>query len=79
MDEAIEFYEKGVEIDPANAQCKTMLDKAKADKQKIDGAGFSAGQKSPFGPEALFKCMQDPECAEYFKDPSFMQTINMCM
>jgi len=56
-----------------------MLDKAKADKQKIDGAGFSAGQKSPFGPEALFKCMQDPECAEYFKDPSFMQTINMCM
>ena len=28
LDEAIEFYEKGVEIDAANTQCKQMLDKA---------------------------------------------------
>jgi len=80
LDEAIEFYEKGVEIDPANAQCKTMLDKAKADKDKIDGAGFSAGKQNPFGPEALMKAMQDPKVAKHFQDdPNFMNTINMCM
>ena len=83
LDEAIEFYEKGVEIDPANAQCKQMLDKAKAEKGSAGaGAGpFGGGPGgNPFGPEALMKAMQNPKVAEHFKnDPSFMTTVNMCM
>jgi len=56
-----------------------MLEKCKEDVNKVKGAGFTAGANNPFGPEALMKAMQDPECAEYFKDPNFMQMINMCM
>lgn len=65
LDEAIEFYEKGVEIDPANAQCKTMLDKAQVEQERASagpgaggmGGGMPGGGKNPFGPEALMKAM----------------------
>ena len=81
LDEAIEFYEKGVEIDPANAQCKQMLDKAKAEQSSAGaGPGLGGPGGNPFGPEGLMKAMQNPKVAEHFKnDPNFMSTVNMCM
>lgn len=73
-DEAIKFYEMGVEKDPNNKQCADMLAKCKQEKENPPQDG-GAGM---FGPEGMAKLAADPEIAGYMQDPKFMQTLMMC-
>ena len=49
LEEAIEVFEKGVELDPANAQCKQAMEKAQMDmaRAQMGGMGGMPGMPGP--------------------------------
>lgn len=68
-DEALKDYEKGISLDPENAQLKQGLEKCKKDKAEEE--------QGMFGPSAMAKLMQNPRIAGYFKDPMFSNTFEL--
>ena len=85
VDEAIETYKKGLEVDPNDA---TLQKDLKAAEQKKSsgagmgagaGAGMGAGGMNPAYLQAMLKLMQHPETKELFQDPNFMQSLQAIM
>lgn len=70
FDEAIEAYNKGLELDPNNGPCQTGLRDAEAAK-----AGPSAGANSMFGPQFMTKLMLNPETKPFLEQPDFLAII----
>lgn len=86
LDEAIETYQKGLEVDPNNAALKNDLKSAEEKKSKPPGGGFNFGGQGGQGPEmnqqylsALMKLMSNPETKDFMNDPGFMQQVQMIM
>ena len=81
FDEAITFYNKGIEFDANNAQCKQMLEKCEEEKivseMRASGGGMgggmgmpgSGGMNDPFSAEKLESLKTHPKTAAFFKDP----------
>jgi len=88
MKEAIENYEKGVELDPANAQCKQMLEQAEMQMAQQAFGGMGGGMpgmgggmpgQSPFSAEALEKLKTNPKIAKHLQDTQFKNLYDMCI
>ena len=95
MKEAIENYEKGVELDPANAQCKQMLEQAEMQMAQQAFGGMGGGMpgmgggmpgmgggmpgQSPFSAEALEKLKTNPKITMHLQDPQFKNLYDMCI
>ena len=58
VDQAIETYKKGLEVDPNDATLQKDL-KA-AEQKKSSGAGMGAGGMNPAYLQAMLKLMQHP-------------------
>mmetsp|Transcript_7375 Transcript_7375/g.12458 ORF Transcript_7375/g.12458 Transcript_7375/m.12458 type:complete len:144 (-) Transcript_7375:1103-1534(-) len=76
LDGAMEFYQKGLEIDPSNAQMQQGMSQIL--KEKRGGGGGMGGLGSMFGPEGEAKLKQNPRIAKYFEDPKFKTMWDMC-
>jgi stress-induced-phosphoprotein 1 len=72
FDEAKVAYEKGLSIDPNNAQCKEGL-------QQVSSAEAQANNPMAalFGPGMWVKLQSNPTTREYLKDPAFVQKMRM--
>lgn len=71
-DEAIQDYEKGIQLNPDNAQIKQSLQKCKDEKAEEE-----SGAMGMFGPQAMTKLMSNPRIAAYFQDPVFKNTFEL--
>lgn len=67
--EALASYEKGLEIDPSNANCKAEAARLQQ-RQGAPGAGGLFG-----GPEAFGRLLTNPETAAFCQDPAFLQKL----
>jgi stress-induced-phosphoprotein 1 len=79
LDEAIEAYSKGLELDENNAAIQQSLSQAIGEKQRSEGGmGGMGGPDGMFGPQAEAKLKQNPRIAKYFEDPLFRTKFEMC-
>ena len=82
----MDTYEKGLKIEPANAQLKAGEGKVHQDlaaKMRSQGGGGmggmgGAGLGGMFGPEGEAKLKANPRIAKYFEDPTFQTKWSMC-
>lgn len=65
-EEALEALQKGLEIEPNNAQIQGCIQNLQASNDPI------------FGPQGLAKLMQDPTVAGYFADVDFKNKFELC-
>jgi len=73
-DEAITSYERGLELNAANAQLVSGLESCRKEKAAAD-SDESGGM---FGPQQMAKLYANPRIAAYFQDPKFRNTFEMC-
>eukprot|EP00331_Platyophrya_macrostoma_P030711 CAMPEP_0176453916 /NCGR_PEP_ID=MMETSP0127-20121128/29553_1 /TAXON_ID=938130 /ORGANISM="Platyophrya macrostoma, Strain WH" /LENGTH=586 /DNA_ID=CAMNT_0017842927 /DNA_START=12 /DNA_END=1772 /DNA_ORIENTATION=+ len=66
-DAAEESYKKGLELEPANEQCKEGLQKVQE--------GKAEGAANPFLQQLIGKLITNPKTAGYMKDPAFVQKL----
>lgn len=85
LEESLEAYEKGLKIDPNNAQLKAGEAKVHQDlAARMRGAGGGmggmggSGLGGMFGPEGEAKLKANPRIAKYFEDPQFQTKWAMC-
>jgi stress-induced-phosphoprotein 1 len=71
-EEAIETYEKGLKIEPNNAQLLEGLQRA---QEKLTSSSNPIGQL--FTGENLAKLMTNPKTSKYFQQPDFVNMLNM--
>ncbi|CAH0556104.1 unnamed protein product [Brassicogethes aeneus] len=71
LDEAIETYEKGLQIDPSNAQLNEGLREVRVQKARA-----TSSFPNPFkGPDVVTKLRNDPRTKDYFNDPSYLMLL----
>ncbi len=73
-DEAIEAYNKGLEVDPQNGGLKQGLEAVQAAKAGPAGGGMG----SIFGANFMEKVRAHPKLSKYLEDPTFTQLLTMC-
>ena len=85
LEDSMETYEKGLKIEPANAQLKAGEAKVHQDlanQMRSQGGGMGgmggAGLGGMFGPEGEAKLKANPRIAKYFEDPQFQSKWAMC-
>lgn len=85
LEDSMETYEKGLKIEPGNAQLKAGESKVHQDlaaQMRSQGGGMGgmggAGLGGMFGPEGEAKLKANPRIAKYFEDPTFQTKWAMC-
>lgn len=73
FDEAIAAYERGLQLNPSNAQITQGLEACRKEK-----AAAESDEGGMFGPAQMAKLMANPRIAGYFQDPKFRNTFEMC-
>lgn len=74
LDEALEVYQKGLELDPANEGLKTDIQSVQNElnRSKMPPNPFA----QLFGPDIWMKIRLNPQLAPYLDDPDFVQKVN---
>ena len=84
LEDAIDAYEKGLSLEPENAQLKSNLASAQQAKARASAGPFGgppgggAQGGGMFGPEGLAKLMTNPKTAAHMQDPQFKMMLQMC-
>lgn len=73
-DGAVEAYEKGLSIDPANDACKSGKKEATQAKAGVGGGGLNPFAKL-FGPDVWMKIQMNPQLAPFLEQPDYVNMI----
>eukprot|EP01017_Pseudomicrothorax_dubius_P012205 TRINITY_DN1485_c0_g1_i5.p1 TRINITY_DN1485_c0_g1~~TRINITY_DN1485_c0_g1_i5.p1 ORF type:complete len:597 (-),score=229.01 TRINITY_DN1485_c0_g1_i5:177-1967(-) len=75
LDDAISTYEAGLKLDPANAQLKEGLERAKEEKENREEA--QTNMNNPLIQNLMKSVMTNPKTRHYLNDKDFMTKLNL--
>jgi stress-induced-phosphoprotein 1 len=81
LDSAVDAYQAGMKVDPANNAMKTGFEQLMRDKAAAEAGGpagtIPGGPGDLFGPAAEAKLKADPSTSKFFDDPQFASMWKM--